>query len=1029
MADPDNCTGRELALPEEAGAIQMGLLYANAKGKCLMRWCSAILLWILAIPAALALDAKLPFRAFILDNWSVEQGLPQITALSITQDRAGYLWVGTQLALARFDGVRFTTFDRDHAGVDTGMITASWPDHTGAVWFGGAQGLIRERDGRFQDFGGDAVYAIIDAGDGTPLLATSRGLARVQGKRIVPVAGYTGAAMSLLREGGTLWIGGAGRLCRAAFPKGFSIAAPDCIAITSANGEHPAINWLARARGSLWLGTHTGLVRLDGKHAMPAQLGDSVDHAPIESLYADHDGALWIGTVDALYRYLPDGTVEHLADGDIARDPWVQALFEDRAGNLWLGSHTEGLYRVWNGWVRRVSTRDGLKDPFVWSVLRSPDGRIVFGTNSDVEIFDGGQVHTLVPGKLLPNPTAYELHYDHRGRLWIGTRAGIAVYDHGRMATPPQLAVLAPWQINDIREVADDDFWIGTSGGLYRWHAGALMRADPDASVAAARIRIILPLAPGHLLVGTEDGVREWRDGKLSQPAWAAPLRGHFVSRLAWLRKGLLGVATIDAGVGTVMDGKLRMTGQNEGLPSNNAWSLDVLDDQLYVASIAGVWRLPLSQLPLPGSPPGHVNPQLIAGQGRDGSMQHVRCCNGGAGARSLVDGKAIWYTTVSGALRLDVNALGPHPSAPASVIEAVMHAGRQFPAQPFELNDGARDLSIQYTAPYLRVAALQFHYQLQGYDAGWQDAGDRRAAFYTHLPPGHYHFRVAAAFLGDRNFGPEADLAITVPPRWYERDVVRLGAFFVTLAAIGLLLGWWQRMQQRRAAFLEAQVARRTDQLSRANERLRLANLALAEESHTDALTALHNRRHLLAELPGLLAAGASVGVMLIDLDNFKQVNDRYGHATGDNVLFAVGRLLADARRGSDLTVRWGGEEFLLLLNGVDAASAFATAERLRRDIAATDFADGLGGKIRLTCSIGFSLHPLAEETSNETFEAALELADLALYRAKRDGRNLSIGLIATAPLPEQVLQEPLARQLDTLLANEQVHWVRAES
>jgi diguanylate cyclase (GGDEF)-like protein len=993
------------------------------------RWLGAILLWALAMPAALALDAKLPFRAFILDNWSVEQGLPQITALSIVQDRAGYLWVGTQLAVARFDGVRFTTFDRDHAGVDTGMLTASWADRNGAVWFGGAQGLLRERNGRFQNLGGDAVYAITDAGDGTPLLATSRGLARVRGDQILPVKGYSGAALSILRQGDMLWIGGSGRLCQTTFPQDVSTEETQCIAIGTADGEHPEITSLARAHGSLWLGSHSGLMRLDHGRVVPAQLDDRLDHASIETLYTDHDGVLWVGTVDALYRYRPDGTLESLADADIARDPWVQALFEDRAGNLWLGSHTEGLYRAWNGWVRRVSTRDGLDDPFVWSVLRAPDGRIVLGTNSDVEVFDGQHVQKLVSGESLPNPSAYELYYDHRGRLWIGTRAGLAIYDHGRIATPPQLAALAPWQINAVREVADDDFWIGTSGGLYRWHAGTLTRADPEASVAAARIRTILPLAPDHLLVGTEDGVRELHDGNLTQPEWAAPLRGHFVSRLAWLRTGLLGVATIDAGIGTVINGKLRMIGQNDGLPSDNAWTLDVLDGQLYVASIAGVWRLPLSQLPLPGSPLRHVTPQLLAGQGRDGSMQHVRCCNGGASARSLIDGHAIWYTTVSGALRLDADALGPPPRPPTAVIEAVTHAGRDYPARPFELRDDKRDLSVQYTAPYLRVAALHFRYRLQGYDADWQDAGPRHAAFYTHLPPGNYRFRVAAAFLGESEFGPEADLAITVPPRWYEREVVRLGAFILMLGAIALLLAWWQRGQQRRHEQLEAKVARRTEQLARANERLRLANLALAEESHTDALTALHNRRHLLAQLPGFLATGVPVGVMLIDLDNFKQVNDRYGHGTGDNVLFAIGRLLASARRGSDLTVRWGGEEFLLLLNGVDAISALATAERLRRDIAAMDFGDGRGGKIRLTCSIGFSLHPLAEESSNETFEAALELADLALYRAKRDGRNLSTGLIATAPLPEEVLHKPLARQLDALLASEQVRWVRAES
>ena len=984
----------------------------------------SIPIWLAGISSATALDARLPFRAFVLDNWSVGQGLPQITALSITQDRAGYLWIGTQIAIARFDGVSFTTFDRDSAGVDTGMNAASWADRRGQVWFGGARGLLRERNGRFTPMGGGAIYAITDAGDDTPLLATSHGLERVAGGRIVAVPGYAGPAYSLLRDGDVLWIGGAGRLCKLALG---AQARPDatCIAVRDAHGEPTLVNQLALAQGSLWLGTAAGLLREDAGRVAPAALGPGIDDESIEGLHTDRDGVLWIGTVAALYRYLPDHGVERLAEEDIARDPWIQCLFEDRAGNLWMGSHTEGLYRVWDGWARRVSSRDGLVDPFVWSIVRAPDGQVVFGTNSDIEAFDGHRVHAMIPGAALPNPSAYELYYDHGGRLWIGTRAGLAVYDHGRIATPAALAALAPWQINDIREVAQDDFWIGTSGGLYHWRDGKLTRAAPDASVTAARIRSILPLSRDHLLLGTEDGVREWRDGRMAQPAWAAPLRGHFVSRLGFLRPGMLGIATIDAGIGVMTGGRLRMTDHTEGLPSDNAWTLDVLGDQLYVASIVGVWRLPLSQLPLPGSPSRHVAPQVVTGQGRDGSMQHVRCCNGGAGARSLIDGSAIWYSTVSGALRVDTKTLGPHPQPPAAVIEAVEHDGRELPAETFELRNGPRDLAIRYTAPYLRVETLHFRYRLEGYDSEWQDAGDRRIAYYTHLPAGRYRFRVEAAFTGDTHFGGEAGLAISIAPHWYERFTVRLAAWLLLLAVVALVFWGWSRVQRRRNAWLESLIARRTRQLARANERLRLANLALAEESHTDALTELHNRRHLLAELPGFLARGAHIGVMLMDLDNFKQVNDRHGHAAGDQVLHEIGRLLAAARRGSDLAVRWGGEEFLLLLDDVDAASAHAAAERLRRDVAAHDFCDGAGTRIRLTCSIGFSLHPLAADASNETFEATLELADLALYRAKREGRNNSIGLVARKPLPAAILQQPLVAQLDALLASGQVGWI----
>lgn len=137
-------------------------------------------------------------------------------------------------------------------------------------------------------------------------------------------------------------------------------------------------------------------------------------------------------------------------------------------------------------------------------------------------------------------------------------------------------------------------------------------------------------------------------------------------------------------------------------------------------------------------------------------------------------------------------------------------------------------------------------------------------------------------------------------------------------------------------------------------------------------------------------------------------------------------GHLLAAARRAGDVTVRWGGEEFLLLLNDVDANSAMASAERLRRNIAAEEFSDSRGGNIRLTCSIGFSLHPLAAESGNDTFEAALELADIALYRAKREGRNACVGLIANTLLTASALQQPLIPQINSLLASGTLRWLR---
>ncbi|WEN15166.1 diguanylate cyclase [Rhodanobacter sp. AS-Z3] len=981
-----------------------------------------LMLCVFGLSSAVAMNPQQPFHSYVLDHWSVEQGLPQITALDMAEDRAGFLWINTQIAVARFDGTLFVKYDRATTGVDTSMLSVAWADPKAGMWFGGAHGLLRELDGRFSALGGPAVNAIIDAGNGTPLLATSDGLARVQHGTVVPLDGHAGAAFSLLRDGQSLWVGGTGRVCRA--DDSSSPAVSNCIRADPAQ-QDAFVSHLAMQGGQLWLGTQVGLMHVKGDRLVPAALGQGLDTTSIESLLTDRQGVLWIGTVEALYRRLPDGTVERVGEEDIMQRPWVQALFEDRGGNLWLGTHARGIYRVWNGWTRRVSLRDGVTDPLVWSVLRSAQGQIVLGTNSGVEVFDGEHVHPLISGSALPNPSAYMLRYDQQDRLWVGTRAGIAVFEQGRDVTPAAFSALRSWRIDDIREVAADDFWIGTSGGLYRWHQGILSRADPGASTAAATIRAILPLAPDHLYLGTEDGVREWHDGKLTEPAWAKSLNGRFVSYLDFVKPGVLGVATGDAGIGVMTNGRLRMLSQKDGLPSDNVWTFNVVGDYLYAGSVAGAWRLPLSQLPLSDARVHSVSPQRLAGEERVTTTTSLHCCNGGASTRSVVDGDYIWYSTTDGILRLDTRAVGAMPITPAAAVVSVEHEGKLFSGQSFTLDEGARDLTISYTAPHLAVGTLRFRYRLDGYDTDWQNADLRREAFYTHLPAGNYRFRVAAMLPGAAGYGPEAAIVIQISPYWYERLVTRAVALVILCLLVFLLIRWSMRRQRRRNAWLEEQVERRTVELSRALERLRVTNLALAQESYTDTLTGLPNRRFLMARLPPLLSPDTHIGVLQIDIDYFKQINDTYGHAVGDSVLRELGEVLSASRRESDITVRWGGEEFLLLLRDIDAQGVLVIAERLRGDIAAKKFDNGRGGILRLTCSIGYSMHPLAARADESTFDVAVELADFALYRAKSLGRNRSVGLLVTAPLAEAILHDPLAPQLDTMLAANQLKWM----
>lgn len=176
-------------------------------------------------------------------------------------------------------------------------------------------------------------------------------------------------------------------------------------------------------------------------------------------------------------------------------------------------------------------------------------------------------------------------------------------------------------------------------------------------------------------------------------------------------------------------------------------------------------------------------------------------------------------------------------------------------------------------------------------------------------------------------------------------------------------------------------QLAQRVDEIERLNERLR-------EQATRDPLTGLFNRRHfdetLARVIPRVLHTGQPLALIMLDIDNFKEVNDWHGHDTGDLVLQAVGAILRDAIRPSDLPCRIGGDEFVIALPGASAAAAAERAESIRRHIA--ELAIRVHDvRVAVTASLGIA--ELAGE--GDSLGAALRRADLALYEAKRAGRN----------------------------------------
>jgi len=800
----------------------------------LAAWLLAFALGFAALSPAFALDPNIEFRDYAIDNWDVDSGLPQVSILSITQDQTGYLWIGTQSGIARFDGVRYLVFNRHNSnGVNPNEASHSLCDRHGNLYFGTYRGLLRRANHRFEPLGPQIqIRGLIETESGEIWAATTQGIYRyVDGSRIDPLPGAP-EAHSLARDGSAVMIGGLGKLLRRSTSGDVDIELPEELAKVP-------LTKLAVSVDGLWIGTSIGLYfwsAQTGKVSRQTLGKETPGTAPsgIQSVFVDRDTNLWIGTPMALFRRRPNGNMERIPEQDFKNNSFVVSAFEDREGQLWLGSLTEGLFRLWNGWASRIGDGEGLKDRLTWSVTLSPEQQLVIGSNSNISRLTEGGPEELVSAAQLGNRTPYELSYDLAGRLWIGTRNGLLIHADGVTGIPAEFESLARLQINAIVPLADGGAWIGSSGGLYRYQNGTLRHIDKLDGAPTEPVRSILVQQSGPVLVGTEVGMLELdADSKLRRPTWAAALDGVYVSTMRILRPGLIGIGTRDAGFGLLAGNRLAIYDEGDGLPSNNSWTAEVVNGQLYVSTIDGVWRVPVAELPDPASASdARFQSKIVLG--RTTGIQHIHCCNGGAHTRSLVVGEHIWYPAIHGVVRVNTELIAAPPTAPTLVIEGLRNLDKWFdPDAKILIGTESRDVELQFTGLSFRDPKnLRFRYRLEGYDQTWQLAGTRRNAFYTNLPPGRYRFRVESLSATPGAQSGFDVLEFKVQPHWFERRVVQAGIALVLLGLVALIPLLLQLRFRMRGRLLEALVATRTVELSEASAHQRQANLALSESN-----------------------------------------------------------------------------------------------------------------------------------------------------------------------------------------------------
>jgi diguanylate cyclase (GGDEF)-like protein len=965
---------------------------------------SALIVSLLLATSAFALDPHRELTQARLSAWNSDAGLPQNTIEAIVQTRDGYLWMGTEEGLVRFDGVQFVVSDHQNApGLRNPFVSSLFEAGDGTLWIGTyGGGLSRLRHGRIEAFlpgvlGSDRIRGMYESANGVIFVATAGGgMLRIDGDRVARFTTRDGLPVdrlwAVISDGGDgLWIATHG---------GGVVRWRDGKVLQRITVQQGLPNDFARAilrdpDGTLWIGTDGGGVAewRDGVVIRSLTTRDGLASNRVRSVRRDREGSLLIGTDGGLVRWR-DGHAETLGPADGLPGPFVITAMEDREGSLWIGT-SGGLVRLNDTRLLPFTRREGLTADTTRAILEDRDGRMWVGT-------EGGGLCRMLPGPPrcfttadgLPQESVYALAESRDGSLWVGTDGGGVIRLRGDSFAEHIDAAHSGLPNDHVRalvETADGTLWVSTSGGLARIRDG---KAENIAKLARLQLRPLLLLNDGNLLVGT-DGAGLWRvtaDGSDAAPIATAGkgLGSDRVFTLApdsgggavWIGASGGGLTHLD-----LKSGAMHTLTRRDGLHDDVVFQVfDAgVGSDLWMTSNRGLYRV--SRDRVLAAMRGEKSDLSGTVYGSTDGMPSPECDAASPAITRARDGR-LWVATSRGVAVVDLHATLRNTVPPVVHVEGVLIDGSAPPAGPLRIPAGAQRLDVQYTAMSLRAPErVTFRYRLEGFDRDWVDAGTNRVAHYTRLAPGDYTFHVVAANEDGVRSVAEDRIAFTVEPEWFETWWARL------LAAVLVALAIWGAVRIRVAAMRARayeQVHHIAEALEDANRQLEVANERLSALSYIDGLTGVPNRRRFDEALEEACEKsrqrGTPLSLAIIDLDHFKQLNDTRGHPNGDDALRAVAGLLAKrAESCGGLVARFGGEEFAWLLPGVPLDVASAEAESFRLSVRDAAIRHDVVASGVVTASLG-----VAGSTGSELQPAALvAAADAALYRAKSAGRD----------------------------------------
>jgi signal transduction histidine kinase/CheY-like chemotaxis protein/ligand-binding sensor domain-containing protein len=793
--------------------------------------------------ATWSLDPHKPIRQYVHTILRSEDGLPQNSIQALLQARDGYIWIGTQEGLVRFNGVEFKLFNKANTpAIRHNDIRALYQDRDGVLWigtFGG--GLVRSKDGQFfvytvqQGLSNNSVNSILQDRMGNLWVGTNDGLNEFVNGKIVTFSRKNGLSDNLVQaisEDAQGRVIVAGRNGLDAIENGKPIGV-----YSGLINQGKVVKTLFRARDdTLWIGTEShGIDSLNAGKLTHFGVQQGLPNAPIHTVYQDERGTIWAGSEGGGICRLLGGRFSCYSSKEGLSGDFVESIIQDHEGNLWVGTQTGGVNSFKEGPLTNYGHEIGLKGS-PRTLIQDPDGSLWIGTSTGLWRMQDSKVTPYLTDKGAANNYVFGMFQDHLGNMWVGTdEGGLNKFTGHSVQNFRKSDGLADDWITSVMEDRGGNIWVGTfAGGVSRFHNGHFTNYTVREGLGSNRVWAVHLDHQGQLWFGTDAGLSLLRDGKfVNYDIHDASPEGPGMGSVSVIYEDadhVLWVGTYGGGLKRFKDGKFTSITMLQGLFDDTIWS--ILEDDLgnfWMSSNRGIFRVKKSELieVADGRLSGISSHSYGVADGMESSE-----CNGGSQYSGLKtrDGKLL-FACLKSVVVVDPNNLPHNPLQPPVVLETVKINQQENLVSGVSLPAGVGELEFKYAAlSYFAPEKVSFKCKLEGFEKDWTIPSTPGFVRYTNLSPGHYTFRVKAANNDGVWNETGASFSFYLRPRFYQTTwFYALCGIILVLSSLGVYL---LRIRQVRARERElvTLVGRRTRELQAAKELAEAATRAKSE-------------------------------------------------------------------------------------------------------------------------------------------------------------------------------------------------------